>query len=215
MMRRRLAAGAVVLVIVLALFGIRGCLDARKERGFENFASDLSSVAAEAQNISQQFFGRLQNPGERSPLQIEAEIKADRGAMDGLLSRVESLDGPADLDEAKRLLTVAYELRAEGLAGASEAIPLALSEKGSQQGSEALAEEMRTLLASDVMDARAIAEVESALAAEGVTVPGTEEIAVQFVPDQPDWLDPTQVMRALEGAADESGNDAERSTEPG
>lgn len=215
MIRRAIAAGAVVLVIVLALFGIRGCLDARTERGFENFASDLSSAGAEARNISQQFFGRLQNPGERSPLQIEAEIKADRGAMDGLLSRVESLDGPADLDEAKRLLTIAYELRAQGLAGVSEAIPLALSEKGAQEGSQALAEEMRTLLAGDVMDARAIAEVDSALTTEEVTVPATEELPVQFVPDEPDWLDPTQVMRALEGAADVSDTEAEESTEPG
>jgi hypothetical protein len=74
---------------------------------------------------------------------------------------------------------------------------------------------MRTLLASDVMDARATAEVESALAAEEVTVPASEEIAVQFVPDEPDWLDPTQVMRALEGAADDPGKDAEGLTEPG
>jgi hypothetical protein len=35
-----------------------------------------------AARLSQQFFGRLQEPGDLTPLQFEAEIKADRGAAD-------------------------------------------------------------------------------------------------------------------------------------
>jgi hypothetical protein len=34
--RRLIALGAGILVVILLLLAVRGCLDARKERGFEN-----------------------------------------------------------------------------------------------------------------------------------------------------------------------------------
>ena len=51
-MRRRLFAlviGAVVLVLLL--FAIRGCLDARKERSFENYLRDLSALVSTSNQL--------------------------------------------------------------------------------------------------------------------------------------------------------------------
>ena len=46
--------------IVLVVLGFSGCLDARKERAFENYARDLASIATESQQLSEEFFTRLE-----------------------------------------------------------------------------------------------------------------------------------------------------------
>ena len=79
---------------------MRGCLNARKERGFENYASDLSSIAAQSKQLSSEFFTRLEDPpDDTDELSLEAQIASDRGNAEGLLQRVEGLDTPGELGE--------------------------------------------------------------------------------------------------------------------
>jgi hypothetical protein len=184
---------------------VRGCLNARKERAYENYVSDLSSIAAETQNLSQQFFNRLEDPGNLSPLQFEAEIKADRGAAEGLLDRAEGLDAPDDLSEAQEFIVLSYELRRDGLAVISDRIASALGDEGSGQAIAQIAREMRTFVASDVLYARAVAQIDAVLEEEEIVVPEGEEIATQFLPSEPNWLDPDEVAGALGGISGSGG----------
>ena len=201
MVRRAIAAGVGVLILILLVLGVRGCLNARKERAYENYVSDLSSIAAETQNLSQQFFSRLQDPGNLSPLQFEAEIKADRGAAEGLLDRAEGLDAPDDLSEAQDLIVLSYELRRDGLAVISDRIASALGDEGSGQAIAQIAREMRTFVASDVLYARAVAQIEAVLQDEDIAIPQGEPIATQFLPNEPNWLDPDVAADALGGVS--------------
>jgi hypothetical protein len=57
MTRRLIALGVGALVVVLLLLAVKGCLNARKERGFENYASDLSSIVVNSNQLSAEFFG--------------------------------------------------------------------------------------------------------------------------------------------------------------
>jgi len=200
--RRAVAAGVGVLILILLVLGVRGCLNARKERSFENYVSDLSSIAAETQNLSQQFFKRLQDPGGLSPLEFEAEVKADRGAMEGLLDRAEGLDSPDELSEAQDLIVLSYELRRDGMAAISELLPVALGDRGSEKAIQGIADEMRTFLASDVLYGKAQEQIEEELTAQEIAYdPETEPIATQFLPAEPNWLDPNEVASALGGSA--------------
>ena len=205
LVRRAIAAGVGILILILLVLGVRGCLNARKERAYENYVSDLSSIAAETQNLSQQFFSRLEDPGNLSPLQFEAEIKADRGAAEGLLDRAEGLDAPDDLSEAQDLNVLSYELRRDGLAVISDRIASALGDEGSGQAIAQIAREMRTFVASDVLYARAVAQIEAVLQEEDVAIPENEPIATQFLPNEPNWLDPDVVTDALGGVSGAGG----------
>ncbi|MGI8460728.1 MAG: hypothetical protein ACR2OC_03700 [Solirubrobacterales bacterium] len=200
-----MAAGVFILIIVLLVVGFRGCLNARKERGFENYVSDLSSIAAETQNLSKSFFGRLEDPGDLTPLQFEAEIKADRGAMEGLLDRSEGLDAPDELAEAQDLIVLSYELRRDGLASVSESIAAALGDEGSEKAVDVIADEMRTFLASDVIYSKGQEGIQSELTAQEVVIQEGEDIATQFLPAEPDWLDPDVVADALGGLSGSRG----------
>ncbi len=199
--RRAVAAGVGILILILLVLGVRGCLNARKERSFDNYVSDLSSVAAETRNLSQQFFGRLEDHGDLSELQFEAEIKADRGAMEGLLDRVESLDAPDELADAQELIVLSYGLRRDALAVISDQISAALGDEGAEKAIDQIAEEMRTFLASDVIYGKGQEQIDSELVEQEIPIdPEADDISAQFLPDEPDWLDPTVVADALGGS---------------
>ncbi len=194
MLRRLLAVGAGLLVVILIVLGVRGCLNARKERSFENYVADLTALTTDSNSLSETFFGRLEDPGQLSPLQFEAEVKADRGAAEGLFDRARGLDAPDSLSEAQDLVELAFQLRRDALAVISDQIATAFAREGSSQATAAIAVQMRTLLASDVIYGRAQTLIDQALAVEEIPA---EAPSSQFLPGTPNWLDPQTIEDAL------------------
>lgn len=204
MVRRLIALGVGVGILILLVLGVRSCLDARKERGFENYVSDLTSIAEQSQQLSQQFFERLENPPKNtSPLQIEAQVSADRGTAEGLLRRVEELDTPDELAAAQDELVQAFELRRDAIAGVADAIPSALGDENRVDAVSEIANDMKVLLASDVLYGRALAEIGGVLEAEAIP---NEIPETQFLPDPPEqWLDDLELTTKLSALATDTG----------
>lgn len=203
-MRRVIALGAAVLIIVLILLGIRGCLNAREERGYENYVSDLSSIVNESNQLSNVFFTRLQEPPNNlDELAIEAEIATDRGTAEGLLQRVEGLDTPDELAGAQDELEQAFRLRRDGLEGIAEDIPTALGNEGRKEAIDRIVGYMEEFLASDVLYRRAQTEMQEVLTSENIRgqIPDSN-----FLP-QPhtQWLDSLELTAALTTFATDTG----------
>jgi hypothetical protein len=193
MVRRAIAAGVFVLILILLVLGIRGCLNARKERNFENYASDLGSIVTQTRQLSDDFFGRLNDPGNLTPLSYEAEVKSSAGTAQGLLDRVEGLDAPDELDAAQGDLIRAYQLRADGLQGIAGQISTALGQEGRQDAVDSIANYMQYFLASDVLYAIARSETTQVLSDEDIGQQAPESV---FIPDER-WLDPLEISSAL------------------
>jgi CARDB len=193
LVRRLIAVAAGLLVLVLIILGVRGCLDARKEREFENFVSDLNSLVAESQQLSEGFFARLNDPENLSELEFEAEVKADRGAAEGLVTRAQNLTAPSELKPAQADLVLAFELRRDGLAAISDEIGTALGDEGSEEAIAAIAEDMQYFVASDVLYRRAQQEIDRVLAEQQIRGEAPQS---QFLPDT-DLLDETAIAEAL------------------
>lgn len=204
MTRRVIAFGVAIVILILLVLAVRGCLNARKERGFENYVSDLSGIVDQSSQLSGEFFGRLLDPPNNiDPLQLEAQVAADRGTAEGLLERVEGLDVPDELSETQEELVQAFELRRDALAGIAEDIPVALAEDGDRDAIDRLAGGMRAFLASDVLYERARLEIEEVLADEGIS---TELDATPFLPEPADrWLDSLSLAPTLTAFATEAG----------
>jgi CARDB len=194
MVRRAVGVGVIVVVLILLVLGIRGCLNARKERGFENYVSDLNAIAAQSKQLSTDFFNRLDDPGNLSPLSFEAEIKADRGTADSLSSRVDSLNTPGELKGAQNELSLAFQLRRDALTGIANNISTALGSQGRPQAVNAIAGYMQYFLASDVLYQRARAQIDTVLQDQGIDEKAPEST---FLTDPQRWLDPLQVSSAL------------------
>ena len=204
LIRRVVALGAGVLIVILLLLAIRGCLNARKERGFENYASDLSGIALQANQLSQEFFGRLQDPpNDLSEVDLEAEIASDRGTAEGLLQRVEDLDVPDEVSDAQGELVQAFELRRDALAGITEDIPAALGNENRGEALARIAGDMRAFLASDVLYERARLEIQQVLDDEGIDDRVPPSV---FLPEPATrWLDDLELSTVLSTFATNTG----------
>jgi hypothetical protein len=194
MLRRLIAVGIGLLIVVLLVLGVRGCLNARKTRSFENYVADLTALTADSNSLSKTFFGRLEDPGSLTPLQFEAEVKADRGAAEGLFDRARSLSAPDQLTDAQNLVVLTFQLRRDALAVISDEISTAFARVGSDQADAAIAAQMKTLLASDVLYGRAQTMIGQTLKEEGINADVPTSV---FLPGTPNWLSIDVIKQAL------------------
>ena len=143
-----------VVIIILLVLGVRGCLNARKERGFENYVAGPDRDRDESQQLSAEFFKRLEDPATSPRSSFKAEIAADRSTAESLLQRVQGLDTPDELADEQRSSSWPIELRADGIGGTADQISTALGNRPAE-AIEAIADYMRYFLASDVLYGRA------------------------------------------------------------
>jgi len=207
LIRRGLALGAGLLVLVLIVLGVRGCLNARKNRALSDYAGNVSEILQETQRTSSSFFGKLSDPGKLSVTEFVAQVNADRSAMDNYVSRVDALDAPGDMSSAQRSLELAYELRGSAMTEIAEKMSTALGDVGSKQATEAIARQIGVLAASDVVYGQvARPEINGVLAGNGIE--GDDVPKSEFVPEGTKWLDEGEVSSALGSVTGSTGGAA-------
>ncbi len=193
--RRAIAVGFGLLILILIVLGIRGCLNARKERALENYGRDVASIMDQSTQDGKAFFGLLDDPQSLSPIEYGNEIGGIRGSADSLVTRAENLDAPDEMSSAQRSLVLTLQLRQAALAGVADRVQTALGTEGRERAIGGIANQMEGLLASDVVYRQlakpAIEGVLEEEGIEGVSIPESE-----FLPDL-DWLGTTQIDSAL------------------
>jgi hypothetical protein len=193
LMARRLIAVVVgILILILVVLGVKGCLNARKERSLENFASDVKSLVHSTDQLSHDFFDELNNPGA-SGLGLTQSLDNIAGGAEGLLQRAEQLSTPGELSSAKANLVLAYQLRRDGLAGFSAALASGAQESsksGTDDAARLAVYHMKEIIAGDVLYVHAKDQIDQVLADENVdaTIPESA-----FMQDPTRWLDPAQI----------------------
>ena len=206
LIRRGLALGAGLLVLVLLVLGVKGCLNARQERALTDYANDVTQIVDETQRTSASFFGKLDDPGSLSVTEFVGQVDADRNAMDSYASRVNGLDAPGDMAHAQNALELVYELRAAAMNDIADQMSTALGDVGSERATEIIADRMRMLVGGDVLYAAVVRpEIDGVLDDNGIE--GSDVPKSVFVPDETTWLDAESVASALgsvSGATTES-----------
>jgi hypothetical protein len=210
MVRRTIAAGAALLVLILLVLGVRGCLDSRKERAIKDYADNAEVLVRESNGQSKELFALLQGGGSPDEA-VDAQNKVNgyRVQSESIVDRARDLDVPDEVAQAHRYLVETLEFRRDALARISSDLPDALGDESRRQGSEGVARQMQVLLASDVIYAgRFTPSLDESLRAQdisGVSVP-----ASTFVPDI-EWLQPTHVADAITRLRTGSSGDDEAS----
>jgi hypothetical protein len=195
-LRRALALGAGLLILILIVLGVKGCLNARKHRALSDYARNVTQIVEETKLTSKGFFEKLDEPGELSVTEFVAEVNADRSAMDNYESRVDSLDAPGDMGHAQEALELTYDLRGSAMTEIAEQISTALGDVGAEKATTAIARQMRKLLAGDVIYATVVRpEINRVLADNGIE--GDDVPESVFLPDETKWLDEATVSASL------------------
>lgn len=204
LLRRGLALGAGLLILILIVLGVRGCLNARKHRALSDYARNVTQIVDETDQTSKSFFGKLAEPGNLSVTEFVAEVNADRSAMDNYQSRIDSLDTPGDMGSAQRSLELVYELRGSAMTEIAAQMSTALGDVGAEKATAAITAQMDKLMASDVVYAAVTRpEIDGVLANNGIE--GDDVPKSVFLPEGTTWLDESAVSSALGSVSGASG----------
>jgi hypothetical protein len=202
MVRRTVAVGIGVLLIVLIILGIRGCVNARKRQSFKDYTRNSADLIRESNQEGTSLFKALSAAGDRDQtVTLQNDLNGFRLQSAQLVDRAKGLDHPSELSDAERYLVETLKFRRDGLAAISDSMPTALSDQTRRSGVNRIAAEMQTFLTSDVIySQRFVPSLQRALADEGVL----DEVTIprsRFFPDI-GWLDPSTTGDRLSGVRD-------------
>jgi hypothetical protein len=197
MVRRTVAGAGGLLLLILLVLGVRGCLDARKERALKDYVRDVAALVQESDQQSKSLFDLLSGPGGREQaVDIENSLNGFRVQSAGLVDRARDTDHPGEVDGAQRYLVETLEFRRDGLAAIADALPQALGDQERREGTDRVTAQMQSFLASDVVyTQRFVPNLNPPLEEEDlqdeVRIPRT-----QFLPDI-EWLQPSFVSERV------------------
>jgi hypothetical protein len=208
MVRRTIAIGGALLLLILLVFGFRGCLDARKERAMEDYVRGANELLKLSQAESRQLFDILSAPSDTDQT-VNRQNQANALRVDSatLSDRARDLDVPDELSEANDYFVEALDLRRDGLAEVADQLPGALAEEERRNSTGRIADMMRVFLASDVLlTARFEPSADSALTNEGLDAT-INKGSLPFVQDI-DWVSPDFVADQVAGIRGTDGGAA-------
>jgi hypothetical protein len=207
MLRRGLALGGGLIVLILIVLGVKGCLDARANRELSDYARNVTQIVEETEQTSKAFFGKFEEPGNLTVTDFVNEVQADRSAMDNYASRIDSLGTPGDMSRAQSNLELVYQLRSSAMSEIAAKISTALGEAGAQKAAAAIARQMQKFLAADVLYETVVRpEINGVLEANGIE--GNDVPKSSFLPDGIKWLEEGTVADALSGVTGSSAGGA-------
>jgi hypothetical protein len=195
-LRQAVALGALIIILILIVFGVKGCLDSRKENALKDYNRNVTAVIDDSDNtVGKPFFQRISN-GARNTQDLQVQINQLRLAAEDDVKRAKSFSVPGDMKAAQRNLELALNLRKEGLQKIADQIPSALGRgQTSENAIDAIAAEMQAFLASDVVyQSRVTPLIRQALDKNGIH--GQTIASSQFMSDI-GWLSPNKVADAL------------------
>ena len=194
MLRRGLALGGGLVLLILIVLGVKGCLDARANRELSDYARNVAQIVEETQQTSKSFFEKLEEPGGESVTDFVEQVNADRSAVDAYATRIDDLSAPGDMSHAQTNLELSYQLRASAMDEIAEKMDDALADAGAAKAMAVITKQMQKLLASDVIYEQVVRpEVDSVLAANGIS--DSDLPKSTFLADEK-WLDESTVSDA-------------------
>ncbi len=195
MLRRALALGGGLVLLILIVLGVKGCLDARANRELSDYARNVTQIVEETQQTSKAFFAKLEDPGNASVTDFTDQVNASASAMDAYATRIDEIDTPGDMSRPQGNLELSYQLRANAFDEIAAKMSTALGDAGADKAMEGIAKQMQKLLAGDVVYEQVVRpEVDNILAANGISDSDLPESSV--LPDEK-WLEASMVEDAL------------------
>jgi len=196
LVRRAVAAGVGLLVLVLLVVGIRGCLSNRKEQALKDYNRDVATLVQEVDRNTDDFFQTLSTGGS-SPSDLQTQINQLRVTAEQQTRKAVKLDAPGEMLPAHRNLVLTLSLIQEAVGKVAEKIPSALASDATvaENAVKGIAGEMQAFTAADVVYARRVAAIiQQILDKEEI---GGQTIQRSSFQQNLGWLDPDIVARRI------------------
>lgn len=197
MVRRRIAAGVGVVLLILIVLLVNGCLKRGKQQALETYNQDVSQLAQRTdQEVAHPLFAALTGAGSKSAEEVEQHVNGYRQQAEELAEQAKRLKVPSEMAGAQRDLLLAMSLRKEGLEKLAALVPTALGGQDSEAMSK-IAGDMEIFLASDVLWSQRVAPlIAEELSAAGIH--GQSTAASRFLPNL-GWLEAKTATARITG----------------
>jgi len=202
MVRRRVAAGVAVVLLIVIVLVINGCLKGEKQQSLKNYNRDVNALAREsAEHVSAPLFAALTNATSKSALDVELQVDELLKQEQMIDTHATGLSVPGEMTAAQRSLLLALGLRVEGLTKIAALVPTALGGQAKQDSTK-IAGNMEIFLASDVIYSQRVAPfIQETLAANSIH--GLATTPSGFLPNL-GWLDPAITLARITGQSSSS-----------
>jgi hypothetical protein len=214
LVRRLVAAGIGVLLLVLVVVAVNSCRTSQAKTGLKNYNSDVSTIARESSDLGNQFFSLL-GTKSTSPQDLTSQISSFQVQAGQEYDQAKGLSTPGEMVGAQQNLLIALEMRRNGLKYIAERISDALGDSGdvADKAINEIAGQMQVFLASDVIyETRVMPFIQQGLNSKEI---GGQHIAgSRFLPSQ-SWLSPTTVADQLNQQLTNGSATAGEPTGPG
>jgi hypothetical protein len=197
MVRRRIAAGVAVVLLIVIVLVINGCLKSQKQQSLKDYNRQVSSIGQEMQGqVSGPLFTALTNAAGKQALNVEVQVNQLRDQAQTITERARKLSVPGEMVGAQRALLMGLGLTVEGLTKIASQLPSALGGQA-KQASTNIAGAMETFLANDILySQRVVPLIQETLNGNGIH--GLATSPSRFLPNL-GWLEPNTVQSRLTG----------------
>jgi hypothetical protein len=199
LVRRLIGVGIGLAFLILIVIGIRGCLEARSDRGLRNYDSDVATIMQQSEQSGKDFFDLLNSPsGGSSSIDVRNQILAQRDNSEALLERSESIDVPGQMSDAQSAVDLTLTLRRNALDTIATNVQQAAARTQTANAISRISDAMGSLYGSDVVWTQVGApEINQVLDEEGVEAPTLPP--GNFMPSNAtDFLDQTTLVTKLD-----------------
>jgi hypothetical protein len=212
LVRRLVAVGVGLVVIIVLVLGVKGCLNSRQEQALKDYNRDVASLVQESDANTDEFFTAL-TTGGTSPTDVQAQINQLRVRAKTQTNQAQGLDTPGDMKAPQRNLLLTLGLVEEAMGKVAEKMLSALSTDAATAEPAVLAitGEMQSFVAADVVYTRRTAALIKQVL-DDHDIGGQTIQASSYLPNL-GWLDASTVARRIHADAGR-GAGAAASTQP-
>jgi hypothetical protein len=197
MVRRLVAAGIAIVVVIVLVLLISGCLKSARVQSLKDYNHAVSQLASESETqVSHPLFSALSGAGGKSALDVEVQVDQLRIKAQNIVTHAKELSVPSEMVGAQRDFLLTLDFRLEGITKIAALLPTALGGQR-KEATEKIAGDIELFLASDVIySQRVVPLIQQTLASNSVHGSGTA--SSRFLPNI-GWLDPTMTLARITG----------------
>ena len=213
LVRRLVAAGIGLVVIIVLVLGVKGCLDGRKEQALKDYNRDVASVVEKADANVDEFFDALTTTGT-SPVEVQSQISQLRLRAKAQSGAAKNISVPGDMKSAQRNLLLSLGLLEEAMGKTADRILSALSTDAdtAEPAVLSITGEMQAVLSADVVyKRRTLALIKQVLADNEIKGQTTRDS--EYLPNL-GWLDASAVARRISANAGRGAGATAATKEP-
>jgi hypothetical protein len=193
--RRAIALGALVVIILLIALGVHSCQVSATNSALQDYANSVSSLNSQSAANGKALFTTLGQASSANAQSVQNQINQTLSDEQQVQKKAKALSVPDQVKTGHSKFLLALQMRVDGITNIAKEIQPALAGTASQSAVNNLAEETGVLYGSDVIYKRyALPEIYGALNAAGTHFSPIN--GDQFVTNVK-WVDPAFIAQQM------------------